>query len=379
MSNTPAFEALQSAVEASSVKKVLVVSWRDLDDLEAGGSELHADEVLTRWARAGLHIEARTSAVPGRARIVNRHGYTVERSSGRYQVFASVFLRGLFRDRRRYDAVVEVWNGMPFFSPIWFRKMRLVLLHHVHGEMWQMTLPGLLGWVGWTIEHRLAPPFYRKTEIATLSDSSAKEIHERLNLQRVSVIPVGISEFYSPGGERAEVPLVVAVGRLVSVKRFDRLIEDYLKVKQLVPNAHLVIAGEGYLRTELEDQIGAAGATDYIKLPGRISDEELRDLYRSAWLVTSTSLREGWGMSLTEAAACGTPSVAVDIAGHRDAVRNGVSGILVDEKELANQIATTLLDPIKLGELRTGALGYASTLTWDATALAMFNLLNAKR
>jgi len=370
---------LRNAVLMSGISTIQVVAWRDLDDPEAGGSELHADEILTRWAAAGVVIETRTSAVPGRASRVERNGYTVNRRGGRYQVFPSVVLRGLFSRRsNRPDAVMEIWNGMPFLSPIWFRGHRLVLLHHVHGEMWQMTLPGLLGRLGWLVEHRLAPPFYRRTTIATLSKSSQKEIEERMHLRRVSVVPPGISPSFLPGVERSPVPLVVAVGRLVPVKRFDLLIESFVEVHKAVPTAQFVIVGEGYLRTELEEMIIAHDAQSWISLPGRISDEALLALYQRAWLVSSTSLREGWGMSLTEAAACGTPSVAVDIAGHRDAVKDGQSGLLVDEEMIAATVAGVLRDERLLSELRAGALEYAESLTWDRAALRLFHLLSGK-
>jgi len=125
---------LRSLVQSSGISRINVVAWRDLDDPEAGGSELHADEILKRWAAAGVDIESRTSAVPGRAARVERNGYTIIRRGGRYQVFPSVILRGLLGRRlHRPDAVVEIWNGMPFLSPVWHRGRRMVLLHHVHG------------------------------------------------------------------------------------------------------------------------------------------------------------------------------------------------------------------------------------------------------
>jgi glycosyltransferase involved in cell wall biosynthesis len=370
---------LRRAVEASGIGTVHVVAWRDFDDPEAGGSELHADEILKRWAAAGVVVEARTSMVPGRAGRVERHGYSVIRRSGRYQIFPSVVMKGLIgRRSQRPDAVVEIWNGMPFLSPIWFRGRRLVLLHHVHGEMWQMTLPGILGRLGWLVEHRLAPPFYHHTPIATLSNSSQEEIEERMHLRHVAVVPPGISPRFTPGRERSPVPLVVAVGRLVPVKRFNLLIESFVEVRKAVPTAQFVIVGEGYLRTELEELVASHGAQSWISLPGRISDDALVKLYQSAWLIGSTSLREGWGMSLTEAAACGTPSVAVDIAGHRDAVMHGLSGLLVTEAMMAETIATVLCDEQQLNQLRSGALEYARTLTWDSAALRLFKLFGER-
>ncbi len=169
--------------------------------------------------------------------------------------------------------------------------------------------------------------------------------------------------------------MVVAVGRLAPVKRFDLLIKYFAEVREAVPSATFVLIGEGHLRTDLEDLIQHYEAKEWITLVGRVSDSELVDLYRKAWLVTSVSLREGWGMSLTEAAACGTPSVATDIAGHRDAVMDGVSGILVDEEHVARTMIEVLNDAQRLSQLRSGALKYAETLTWDSAALKLFRLL----
>jgi glycosyltransferase involved in cell wall biosynthesis len=368
--------ALADLVAASKIRRIKVVAWRDLDDPEAGGSELHAAEVLRRWAAAGLEITQRTSAVAGLPQTTHRDGYTAIRKDGRYRVFAEVFREGLRDARREYDGLIEIWNGMPFFGPVWFRGPRSVWLHHVHGEMWQMTLPGLLGRIGWFIEHRLAPLFYRRSSVATLSSSSEEEIHERLGLRRTSVIPPGISDFFKPGTSKALDPLVVAVGRLVPVKRFDLLVRSFALVHQSVPSARLVIAGEGYLRNELEELIREIGASEYVSLVGRVDDEELRRLYQQAWLVSSASLREGWGMSLTEAAACGTPVVASDIAGHRDAVSDNRSGLLVSDDEIGTGIIRVLSDSALREKLSAGALEYAAELSWDNTALRLFDLLN---
>ena len=369
---------LAALVAASSIRRVRVMAWRDLDDPEAGGSEMHMDSILSAWAAAGLRVDVRTSAVHGQASRIRRHGYFVERKGGRYQVFPQAIARGIRYDRHHYDALVEIWNGVPFFGPLWFPGARLTLIHHVHSTMWKESIPGPLADLGWFIEHRVAPPLYRSGSVATLSSSGAAEIDELLGISHAAVVPVGISPFFSPGAERAPEPLVVAVGRLVPVKHFDTLIREFAKVRALVPTATFVIAGEGYLRPELEALVAAQSATEWISLPGRISDDQLLDLYRRAWVVSSSSSREGWGMSITEAAACATPSVVVDIAGHRDAVDNGVSGILVKEGEsLADAIASLVTDPQRLDQLRRGALEFASRFSWDATALSLFKLLAA--
>jgi glycosyltransferase involved in cell wall biosynthesis len=120
------------------------------------------------------------------------------------------------------------------------------------------------------------------------------------------------------------------------------------------------------------------GAEHWLTLPGRVSDAELIDLYRRAWLVASTSAREGWGMTLTEAAACGTPAVATDIAGHRDAVVDGESGLLVDRMgDFPDALVRVLTDATLRERLSAGAVARAAQCTWDATALGTLEALAA--
>jgi glycosyltransferase involved in cell wall biosynthesis len=269
------------------------------------------------------------------------------------------------------DALVEVWNGMPFLSPLWYRGPRIVFLHHVHAEMWGMVLPPTLARLGDTMERRIAPRFYRRSRIVTLSESSRREIVEMLHLrpERITVAPPGVDERYAPGGQRSETPLVVAVGRLVPVKRFDALLRALAPLKADHPDLEAVIIGEGYERSALEALRAELGVADWIRLPGRVGDDELVDWYRRAWVVASSSQREGWGMTLTEAAACGTPAVATNIAGHADAVVDGESGLLVDDvADLSGALGRVLGDEVLRSRLSKGALERARWFTWDATA-----------
>jgi glycosyltransferase involved in cell wall biosynthesis len=364
-------DALGSIASDAGIRRVHFVAWRDLDDPEAGGSELHAHRVASQWAAAGIDVTFRTSAVPGATRALTRDGYRVLRQAGRYRVFPAAAWEGLRMGHRPGDALVEIWNGMPFFSPLWYRGPRIVFLHHVHAEMWGMVLPPTLARMGDAVERRVAPRIYRGSRIVTLSESSRSEIVDMLGLDRdrISVAPPGVDPRYCPAGERAETPLVVAVGRLVPVKRFDVLMRALAEAKVHQPDLQAVIVGEGYERPALEALRDQLGAAEWISLPGHVSDDELLDWYRKAWVVASSSQREGWGMTLTEAAACGTPAVATAIAGHSDAVIDGESGLLVeDPDELGEALVKVLSDDVLRGRLSRGALARARWFTWPATA-----------
>lgn len=373
-------KAIAALAEQAGIRHVHMLAWRDLDDEEAGGSEVHAHNIASIWTQSGLAVTMRTSAARGLPSSDRRDGYTVSRKAGRYGVFLRSPLSEISGRLGPCDALVEIWNGMPFLSPLWWRGPRVIWLHHVHGPMWGMTLPRPLAWVGDTIESRLAPPLYRRQPIVTLSESSRAEIVEELGVpaERVKVIMPGVDPYFTPGGTRSTTPLAVAVGRLVPVKDFHRLIRIVARVHERVPDFELVIVGEGYERDSITALIAELGAGDYVRLAGRVSDSELRDLYRSAWLAVSASVREGWGMTLTEAAACGTPSVATDIAGHSDAVAAERSGLLRrSDEDLAAAMVAVATDETLRTRLSSGALERAAELTWEHAALANFEVLAA--
>jgi glycosyltransferase involved in cell wall biosynthesis len=363
----------------AGIGTVHLLGWRDLDDAEAGGSEIHAHNIASIWTQSGLQVTMRTSTSQGRPPADERDGYRVSRRGNRYTVFPRSALAECTGRLGPCDGLVEIWNGMPFMSPIWRRGPRVIWLHHIHGPMWGMSQPAPIARAGVYLEERLAPRVYRNQSIVTLSSSSESEL---LDLgfapERLEVIPPGVDPAFSPGGAKHPTPLAVAVGRLVPVKDFPRLVGIFADVRDRVPGAELVIVGEGYERPTIEAAIRSAGAEDCIRLPGRIGNEELLDLYRRAWVVTSASVREGWGMTITEAGACGTPAVASNISGHADAVVEGRSGLLgTTDAELTDLLTDVLSDTARRDRLAEGALQRAAELTWEHTALANFEVLAA--
>ena len=362
----------------AGLRRIAILAWRDLDDPEAGGSELHASRVASLWAEAGIEVTMRTSYAAGHPQVSWRGGYRVIRKAGRYLVFPRAAFSEMMGWHGASDGLVEIWNGMPFFSPLWARRPTVAWLHHVHDSMWEMTLSPRLASLGRHLEFDIAPLVYRRTPIVTLSNSSKDELVRKLHLapQRITVVPPGIDAAFSPGGTRSPTPLVAAVGRLVPVKRFHALVDALAEVRKRQPALQAVIVGEGYEREALEARIHELGAERWISMPGRIDDAALIDLYRRAWVLASASAHEGWGMTITEAAACGTPSVATRIAGHTDAIVPERSGLLVDDPlEMSAAIERVIADDSLRASLSAGALAHATRFTWGATARGTLEVL----
>jgi glycosyltransferase involved in cell wall biosynthesis len=366
---------LTELVARSGIRRVHVLAWRDYDDAEAGGSELHADAILRRWAAAGVEVTMRTSFAPGQPGTTMRNGYRVVRRGGRFDLFPRAILDELRGRHGGRDGLVEIWNGVPWLSPVWARGPRVTWLHHVHGPMWKQVLPPGVAQMGELTERRLAPPFYRRTRMVTLSESSKHEmVHQQgFRSEQVVVIPPGVHERFSPDpSARSPHPLVVAVGRLMPVKQFDALIRSVVPLRAQFADLELVVVGDGDERPKLDAIVREIGASDMVRFAGRVSDDELSALYQRAWLLASASVAEGWGMTITEAAACGTPAVVTDIGGHRDSVADGVSGVLALPASLGRAIRRVLADSALRAKLAAGALEHAQKFSWDATAYATF-------
>jgi glycosyltransferase involved in cell wall biosynthesis len=360
------------------VHRVHVLAWRDLDDPDAGGSELHADEFMRRWSSAGLEVVQRTSAAKGLPTEADRHGYRVVRKGSRYTVFPRAVASEIVHRMGPRDAVVEVWNGVPWFSPIWFPGPSITMFHHVHGPMWDQLFSRRTAWLGRKLEARIGPPFYRRTDIVTPSDATRADLISLLHFRpdQVTTVPNGVSPFWSPGGAKALLPTVVACGRMAPVKRFPLLLEAALEAKSLVPDLQLVAVGDGPDRAHLQEWVVRNGAQDWVELPGSIGDANLREEYRRAWIVASASLAEGWGLTMTEAAACGTPAVATDIGGHRCSIVDDVTGVLASVNGLGTAMAALLQDHERRQRMSVAARQRAATLTWDATALGILRVLH---
>ena len=240
------------------------------------------------------------------------------------------------------------------------RGPRATFVHHVHADMWRQVLspgpgPARRG-------ARAAGSRPRSTgapRSSRPSESSRAQIVGRLRLpaDRVTAIPNGIHDRFSPAGARSPHPLVLCVGRLVPHKRVDLVIRAAAEARGHRPRSAARDRRRGLRATRARAAGARARRRGLGAADGRASDEELVDLYRQAWTVISASTDEGWGMTITEAAACGTPAVATRIAGHVDVIADGESGLLADTPaELTAALTSVLTDADQRARLGAGAL-----------------------
>ncbi|MDQ2724085.1 MAG: glycosyltransferase family 4 protein, partial [Actinomycetota bacterium] len=217
--------------------RVVFVAWRDLANPLAGGSEILVDRLARGLMDRGHHVDLLCGAP------ADPRPYPVTITGGTYLQFLGAPLRYL-RSHQRTDLVVEVANGMPFFSPLWRRGPTLCLVNHVHLDMWRMWFPPVLAALGRVVEGRALPAVHRHRPFVAVSPSTAEGLMALgVAPERIRVVHNGVDLPSDPSPKSSE-PLFLAMGRLVPHKRFDLLLRLWEQVRP-VTGGRLIVAGEG--------------------------------------------------------------------------------------------------------------------------------------
>ncbi|SDZ08558.1 Glycosyltransferase involved in cell wall bisynthesis [Geodermatophilus africanus] len=354
--------------------RILVLNWRDIRHPLAGGAEQYMHEIGRRWVGAGAAVTWFTAAADGQPARDRLDGMRVLRAGGPLSVYAQTAVR-LLRTHDHFDAVVDCQNGIPFFAPLFAgREVPVVqVVHHVHQDQFATRFSAPMAAVGRLLEGPLARRVYADRPVAAVSPSTRTELRRRLRFTGpVHVVPNGTVPPAVAGGGRAAVPTVVVVSRLVPHKRIDLLLEHVATAAGRFPGLRVEIAGDGPDRRRLQGLAADLGLQSTVRFHGRVTDEVRDTLLDQAWLTTSTSVAEGWGCSVIEAAAWGVPCLALQAPGIRDSVLAEETGWLVDRPADfgAALVAAIeqLADPERARTITSACRDWAACFSWDRSA-----------
>jgi glycosyltransferase involved in cell wall biosynthesis len=297
------------------------------------------------------------------------HSYDVVNAGGTYSQYLTAPIICMTRFRTS-DVLIDVENGLPFFSPLWRRRPSLCLVHHVHTDQWHGHFPAPIASLCQAIERRVMPAVYRKRIFVAVSNSTADDLCAiGVPRQQIRVVSSGVDLPSGPLAAKSVEPQFISLNRLVPHKRIDLLLKAWELASADMPG-RLLIVGDG---PELNNLRRQAARIPRVEVMGRVSEEVKERLLAESWAALSTAHHEGWGMSMMEAAAVGTPALAIDAPGIRDAVIDGVTGILVraPEDELCSTlarawVALTADQPCR-ERLGLAARERAKALSWDRT------------
>ena len=345
------------------VMRILVFNWKDIEHPAAGGAEVYTAEVARRLVAAGHAVTIFTSAVEGLPADDDAHGVRVIRRGSRLGVYRAA--RAFYRSEGRgnFDVVIDEVNTRPFGCASWVDDAPVVaLIHQVCREIWFHQLPWPVAIVG---RYALEPHWlraYRSVPVLTVSRSSAESLRG-YGLRHITIVPEGIENTARPPVAKEERPTVITVGRLVSSKRPDHVLQAFRLLRQALPQAQLWVVGDGPRARIFE---GEPGVTCF----GKVTVRERDELLARAHAMVVTSVREGWALVVDEAAAMGTPTIGYRSPGLTDSVP-AAGGSLVDAApaELAAHLTLNLPELVAQGRESSSLRGWrGGALSWDDVA-----------
>ena len=355
--------------------RILILNLRDHAHPRAGGAEVFTHEVAKRWVAQGHTVTLIASNFAGGAptevidgiRIIRLGNYLTVRSEAR--TYYRKHLRG------NCDVVVDEYTNIPFLAPQFVQEPVIFLVHEVVGAKHLAVLPPGIG----HLMHYVMEPrwyaCYRNISTVTVSNSTKDDL-QKFGINKVRVVPQGLgTEPLKEVLPKEDVPTFLFVGLLKKANLADECIRAFETIESEIPEAQLWIVGRGAQREKLEAM--AKGLR--VKFFGYVDDARKFDLMQRAHAMLVPGIREGWGMVITEANACGTPAIAYDIVGYRDAVRDGETGVLTEPtpEALARGAISFARETDLQRRLPEGALSWSRQFSWDATAAAFLSEIEA--
>lgn len=371
--------------------RIVWLTWKDLDSPLAGGAEVVNEELAARLAAAGHEVTFLTGGWTGAQTRTQRRGFTIIRTGRRFTTYLTT-ARYYLRHRRELapDLVIDECNTMPYFAAWYTGAPTVMFFHMLCREIWRYQFPWPLSWIGYLAEPvylRLAALGLRRQPVISVSESTKADlIRHGFAAKRIHIISEGsnvepLASLQSAPAKFPE-PTILSHGSVRPMKRTLDQVRAFELAKLRLPALRLIISGDttGRYGEKVRAAVRCSPYAADITLLGRTTEAQKIELMQKSHLITVTSVKEGWGLIVTEAASQGTPAVVYDVDGLRDAVRNGETGRVTRQNPaaLADAVVELLEDVQLYAAQRQAAHAWSRKLNFDQAYADFVTALNIK-
>jgi len=359
---------------------ILILNWRDPKHPFAGGAEIALMEHAKYWAQKGNTIIWFTSSFKGakKEEIVENIKFIRQGSHFTVQIYALLnYLQGKFE---KVDVVVDCFHFIPFFTPLYVKNKKIfALVNEVAGKLWFENLPYLFALIGFFIEP-LFFKIYKNKSFIVASESTQKELVKLgIPVRAVNKVHNGSTICkVSLKITKEKKPTVLFLGRISKDKGISDGLEAFSELRLKMKDIRLWIVGKeekkGYLQKLLNYYNIDAKSVTYF---GYVDEKKKFELLKKAWMLIHPSRKEGWGLTVIEAAAQGTPTIGYNVEGLRDSILNNRTGLLTatDPLALAEGIVKLLNDKMLYNRMSKEAIRWSKKFDWKESAKKSYALL----
>lgn len=356
---------------------ILILNWKDTRNPEAGGAEIIAFEFAKRLAKDDHSVTFFCRQFIGGNSSENIDGVNIVRQGNRYTVYLRAMKYYLSLSKKP-DIVIDMVNTLCWMTPLYIPKQKRVLyVNQLAKEVIFYELDKPYSYLAYIIE-KLEYLLYKNTKVLCYSKSTKEDLVSfGIPEKNIHTFPLGLDhKRYFPDGKKSTFPLFIFVARLVRMKRADLCIDAMKFVIAKYNTAKLYVIGNGPEEDNLQRYIKRRKLSKQVVLVNKnnffvkksIKDIKVK-LMQKAWVLLLPSVKEGWGMVVTEAAACGTPSIVTNVTGLIDSVEKNKTGVVLSNDPSPLELAGAMIELIenkeKLHKLSTQAREKSLQLTWD--------------
>lgn len=350
---------------------ILMLSWKDIKNPDAGGAESVTFELAKRLVQEGNRVTIFCRGFSKAPSTEDINGIKIYRKGN---IFTTYFHAWIYYKKLdpKPDLVIDMLNTVFWQTPLYVPKYkRVAYVNQLAREVLFYELPFLVSRVAYFLE-RLQFMSYKTTPMLCFSESAKKDLIEiGIKESNIHMFPLGIDLTKYRHGQKAKSPFFVCVNRLVRMKRTDLAIKAIGKLKSRYPEVRLHIIGKGYQREKLESLVRDLKLSDNVSFDFDCNDEQKMKFMGQAWALIFPSVKEGWGITVMEAAACGTPTIATKVSGLVDSVQEFKNGIFISKNPSADELAKAMESIINDEDLRRrlneNSLKLSKNYSWENT------------
>jgi len=321
--------------------KILWLTWKDRKNPLAGGAELVNEELAKRLVKDGHEVIFLVAGFKGAEKKEIIDGYKVIRLGNRWTVYWQAFCYYQKNLKNWADLVIDEVNTIPFFAKFYVKEENILFVHQLCRQIWFYEMFFPLNLIGYLIE-----PIYlwllKDRLVITISNSSKNDlIKHGFKEERIKIITLGTEIEPVKDLENIEkynCPTVLSLGSIRPMKNTGRIVKAFEYAKTKIPDLKLIIAGDSnsVYGKKVLDYISQSKNKKDIEYLGRVNQEKKIELMQKCHLICVASIKEGWGLIVTEANSQGTPAVVYNVDGLRDSVKNNITGLICEQNTTAD-------------------------------------------
>lgn len=361
---------------------ILILNWRDPKNPKSGGAEIVTLEHARAWIKAGHKVTWFTSKFSNSKTEESLDGIRIIRGGNFITVYLLAPIFYLFT-KNKFDLVIDEIHGIPFFTPLYVRKPKIAFIHEVAGEIWDHMFLFPINKIGKITEHFYFK-LYKNVKFWTDANSTIEDLVKmRIKKKNCTAISCPISHVsLSVLPKKEIVPTFIFVSRIVKMKGIEDVLRSFFYILRELRDAQLWIVGDGdkkYVK-ELKEMMKTYSIDPKVKFFGRVDENKKFELLKKAHILLHASVKEGWGLVVIEAASQATPSVVYNVAGLRDSVKNGKTGVVLEEnstKEMAREAIALFKDQKRYATFQKNGLAWVKSLTWEDATKQSLKLINS--